>query len=293
MSSTKTKIPSLLYDMLRSFSAVAKTLNVSQAVKELNFSRQTTARHISDLEEILGYSLFNITNRKYTLTQKGEDFLLHVELLLEQTRFLLEETSAHNHSLPAVREQITEDQWFFAQRHPFTKIWSLGPPLLKKSVEAWINSELYLQNESFDIVRPYLVVYRKRKKEWICVEIGEKSSYASWLGHDWAKSAIGLSFDEDPIKSQADKFMLKAHENVSRTGNIWYEHITTKYSRSQSTNPQPINYQKAIFPILFPDDSEGIAVMVVRTNNIISGAPEKLLKGEYKMPEEDVMDFPI
>jgi len=276
--------------MLRSFVAVAKTLNVSQAVKELGYSRQTTARHITELEEFLGYDLFVVKNRRYYLTNKGADFLHHTELLLENTSFLLEESSDHNQLLPAVKMQVSANHWFFAQRHPVTRVWDLGTPLMQKGLQAWTASKCRIDGNELDELRPYLVLYRQQKHEWVCIDIGEKSSYATWIGKDWAQIAIGLRFDQDPIKSVADKFMLKAHENASRTGNVWYEHITTKFARGEMHVLVPINYQKAVLPILFPNGETGVAVLVCRTNRILSGAPQSLLEGEYKMDEEVTMD---
>ena len=290
---TKRPIPGMLYEKLKSFSVVARTLNLSHAVDELKVSRQTIARHISDLEDVLGYKLFNVINRKYVLTNEGCDLIGHVDILLEQTEFLLWESSSQKFELPALRVQIEENYWFYAQRHPVSSIWNLAPPLIQTGLTAWTASRCQLESKKLTRIRPYLVVYRYRKNEWICVEIGKKSSYASWLGEDWAKSAIGLSFNDDPIKSDADKFMVKSHEEVLRTGNPCYEHITTKFARKEGGKLVPINYQKAIFPIFFPNNSQGIAVLVARTNKIFSGAPESILKDEYMMDEKDIMEFNI
>ena len=41
----------LLFEMLRSFTTLARTLNLSHAVEELNSTRQTIRRHISQLED--------------------------------------------------------------------------------------------------------------------------------------------------------------------------------------------------------------------------------------------------
>ena len=44
----------LLFEILRSFTMLAATLNLSHAVKELGSTRQTVRRHISQLEDIKG-----------------------------------------------------------------------------------------------------------------------------------------------------------------------------------------------------------------------------------------------
>jgi DNA-binding transcriptional LysR family regulator len=52
----------LLFEMIRSFSKLAKTLNLSHAVHELSSTRQTVRRHIASLEEIKGENLFEVVN---------------------------------------------------------------------------------------------------------------------------------------------------------------------------------------------------------------------------------------
>ena len=42
----------LLFEMIRSFTTLAQTLNLSHAVAELNSTRQTVRRHISQLEAL-------------------------------------------------------------------------------------------------------------------------------------------------------------------------------------------------------------------------------------------------
>ncbi|MEO1399352.1 MAG: LysR family transcriptional regulator, partial [Pseudomonadota bacterium] len=62
----------LLFEMLRSFTTLAKTLNLSHAVSELNSTRQTVRRHIALLEEMRGEVLFDVVNRRYELTEAGQ-----------------------------------------------------------------------------------------------------------------------------------------------------------------------------------------------------------------------------
>jgi len=45
------RIPPLLYEMVRSFTVLADTLNLSQAVRLLGSTRQTVRRHIAQIEE--------------------------------------------------------------------------------------------------------------------------------------------------------------------------------------------------------------------------------------------------
>jgi len=287
------QLPATLYDVLRSFSVVARTLNIAHAAKELPITRQTVIRHISELEDYLGYKLFELVNRQYVLTKKGADFVIPVNLLLNQTHFLFRESSANVNGLSAVKAHIEEDYWFYAQRHTLVDVWSKAPPLIQHGLTAWMQGKALLYDEAMRKIAPYLVVYRRNKDDWICVEIGEKSSYASWLGADWARSAIGLSFDDDPIKSDADKFLLVAHENVARTGSPWYEHISTKFSRMEGGERVPINYQKLIIPIQFPSGDPAIAVLIARTNSVDININGEQLEDMLLMPDTDLMEFDI
>ena len=61
----------LLFEMIRSFTTLAKTLNLSHAVSELNSTRQTVRRHIAQLEAVKGETLFTLESRQYHLTEAG------------------------------------------------------------------------------------------------------------------------------------------------------------------------------------------------------------------------------
>ena len=289
----KQVLPATLYEILRSFSMVAQTLNVAHAVKQLPVTRQTVARHISELEKLVGAKLFEVVDRQYVLTKAGSEIIAPVNLLLNQTQFLFRKSSKIINGLSAIKAQVADDYWFFAQRHPLMELWDKAPPLIQHGLQAWTLAKGQLHHQSMRKIMPYLVVYRRNRDDWICVELGEKSSYASWLGPDWAKSAIGLSFDDDPIKSDADKFMLVSHENVTRTGSAWYEHISTKFARIEGGELVPINYQKLILPVKFPKGPPGIAVLIARTNNVDINIDGEKLIDMPRMPEEDLMEFDI
>ena len=64
--------PSTLFDILRSFTTLANTLNLSETVEILGVTRQTVRRHINSLEEMKGIQLLELRNRRYYLTEAGE-----------------------------------------------------------------------------------------------------------------------------------------------------------------------------------------------------------------------------
>ena len=84
---------SLLHEMIRSFTTLARTLNLSHAVKELGSTRQTVRRHIAQLEEAKGVVLFTIEDRQYYLTEEGARALPEAQDILARSRFCLLYTS--------------------------------------------------------------------------------------------------------------------------------------------------------------------------------------------------------
>ena len=59
--------------MLQSFTALGQTLNLSKAVEQIGVTRQTIRRHVNDLEQLKNEKLFELHDRKYTLTAAGKN----------------------------------------------------------------------------------------------------------------------------------------------------------------------------------------------------------------------------
>ena len=66
------------------FRSLAKTLQFTEAAREISISQSALSRSISKLEEELGHPLFNRDKKKITLTDTGQRFLMHVERGLEE-----------------------------------------------------------------------------------------------------------------------------------------------------------------------------------------------------------------
>ncbi len=285
-------MPANLYRILRSFLTLAETLNLSKTTKALQVTRQSVRRHIDWLEDQTGCRLFTYEHNQFGLTSAGSSWMSEVSNLLDQTELLFGASSTLINGLPSVHFKITDDHQFFAQQHPVVKVWNdKTPPLIKRGLEAWVLSQSALDHQAMQVIRPFLLVYRQLRSQWVCTEVGEKSSYATWLGPTWARSAVGQAYDDDPIKSQADQFMLRAHAAVSRTGFPWYDHISTKFPRRESGELVPVNYQKLVMPCHFPDGSPAVAILVARTDNVtIEGLDPKDIP---VTPTEEKMEFDI
>lgn len=63
---------------------VEKTGSVTQAADNLFMSQPTLSKAIRDLEETLGFSVFNRTSKGMTPTQKGIEFLTHAKKIVGQ-----------------------------------------------------------------------------------------------------------------------------------------------------------------------------------------------------------------
>jgi biotin operon repressor len=277
--------------MLKSFSMLARTLNLSKTVRELDVSRQTVRRHINDLEELRGMKLFDFHDRKYSLTNNGKQALIEAELLLQRSIRWMNGEQRGSNGLTSVNVKLHDETPFVAQRHPLNAVWDHGHPLLQEGLKAWLESRSQLEADEMKLIRPYLIIHRKRNDEWICTEVGEQSSLASWLGWSWAKSAVGTAFKANPVSSASDSLIVEAYDTVMRTGGVWYDHIAMHLKRNTSHSKEPVNYQRIVFVCMFPDGEPAVAALVARTNNVLfSGVSSDEIS---MMDDSDVMDVDL
>lgn len=281
----------ILFEMLRSFTTLAYTLNLSKAVRILGSTRQTLRRHIGILEEARGEKLFVVQDRQYSLTDSGAHSLKEAGILLARGEAWL---AGHIKTVDDLAFMIYEDEHgsaTYSQQHPVTRIWHDGPPLLRLGLQAWANAEAQLGHLAMEKVTPYLNVFRKHQNSWLCVHVGEESSIARWLGPVWAKSAIGCVFADDPISSGADDVTIEIYDRVSREGNLRLDHVIAQIPRMKGGVISPASYQRLLFGCRFPDGSPAVANLIALTNQIdISG----LGVGDIPVtPEDVIMEFDV
>lgn len=286
--------PSTLFDILRSFTTLAGTLNLSETVEILGVTRQTVRRHINALEEIKGVKLFEMRNRCYVPTEAGEQQRLDAEQILALAETWLSNKSLRTRrrgGLDCVAYQDTNGYSLHAQQHHLSRLWHDGPPMLRRGFEAWSQSQLQLEHPAMTETKPYRLVYRKLKDGWLRVEIGEKSAYATWLGREWAKSAICRFSKDDPVGSDFDSFMSQAYQGVFDAGGARLDHIAAKVPRTRNGPAIPARFQRLLIGCCFPDGEPALAVLVARTNQVdIAGHdPDEI----PEMPPELVMEDAI
>ena len=74
---------------LREFIALSEVKNFNQAAERVFLSQPTLSRHIKELEDELGVSLFSRSTRHVYLTEFGEFFLPYARLIVKaETEFL-------------------------------------------------------------------------------------------------------------------------------------------------------------------------------------------------------------
>lgn len=276
--------PALLFEMMRSFVALASTLNLSQAVEELGSTRQTVRRHIKQLEEAMGYKLFDVNERRYSLTRKGKDAVGPAQLLLDQGNVWYRGQVIYQDGMPQYKIEFPGGGSFYQQQKPLGLVWTDQRPLLAAVLKAWTLSKGALEDAHFEAVRPYVMVFRNSQNGWICTELGEKSSYVTWFGLANARSSIGRVLGELPGGAEFGRLLNQPFNEVECDGGLRLDHIYTQIPREAGGAPQQICYARLLLGARFPDGSFALVSVVDRHNNIqITGTPGKLMAPELVM----------
>ncbi len=260
--------PNIMHEMLRSFVTLAKFLNLTHAVNHLGSTRQTVRRHIEMLQSLRGEKLLAFVDRQYVLTPEGELALVEAEQILQLDDAWMRKEVRVVDGLTAVRYDSNPEVPYFSQQHSIDTIWKSGSPLIQKGLLCWVEAKAQLEAPEFDAVRDYLLAYRQHNSEWLCVSIGEKSSYATWLGWSWAKSAIGKPLADDPMASDADQYVSQSYDSILRSGGLRIDHVYTRIARTHGAKPEPITYQRLILRCMFPNGDHALVTLVERTNTI-------------------------
>ena len=121
-----------------------------------------------------------------------------------------------------------------------------------------------------------MVIYRRYGDRWVCVEIGEKSSYAAWYGLDWAKSNVGHTIGHTPAGSDFANTILRAYNGVYKTGGVRFDHVFREIPQKMNDRYVPVSFQRLLLGLTFPDNSPALAVLIDRTHQIdIDGLAEE------------------
>ncbi len=277
--------------MLLSLTVLGETQNLSAAVEILGVSRQTIRRHIRELENLTGQVFFEAGVRHYRLTQHGELAITQARKLIDKSNDWLAGRLTTSFQLLNSEIVVDDDSWLYAQQHPFVSVWSLAPPILQRGAEFWIKAKGEITHSAFDQIRPYILVYRKYRGEWLVVEVGDKSAYATWLGVSLAKSELGRKLNLGEKFKPIVKYWRKPYDAVLANGGFWYEHISINVPKHIGEPSAHANYQRLLAAGTFADGQPAVMVFAARTNTMdIPRMPEIRKR---KMAREHLMEFEI
>lgn len=277
----------ILFEMLRSFTTLAQTLNLSKAVRELGSTRQTVRRHISLLEQSKGESLFVLEDRQYHLTEAGRRSIQEAEDLLARGEAWLNNQSDHINGLTRLTYQDETGFSYHLQQHSFGNIWCSGTPLLQQGFQCWVDAKGEIEAEAFAPIRPYITVFRLLEDDWICAEVGSSSSYATWYGWQAERSSVGRAIADMPGGNGFGRLLSHPFRDVREHGGGRLDHIHTQIAGPDGPELVPITYQRLLLGCRFPDGSFALVTLIDRTHNIeIAGLSEKQAQS---MPEQHIM----
>ena len=256
--------------MVRAFVCLSRHLNLSKACSELNTTRQTVRRHITDLEAIFDAPLFEVVDRQYQLTSHGDELLDEAKALLLRIdswagqSFLKRNASG---GLEKLEYTDADGNVFHSQQHPVSQIALKGLPIMKKAFVAWGNAQTRIEHESMDEIRPYTVIFRKGPAGWVFVHVGKESAYARWFGWAWSRSAIGKLITEDNLDDEYNEFSGGAYSRIYDEGGVRLDHILA-YLPKDGGEPQPGSFQRLLLGGVFPDGTPGLILLAAITENI-------------------------
>lgn len=267
----------ILYELLRSFTTLARTLNLSQAVRELNSTRQTVRRHIAILEEARGEKLFVLTERQYVLTEAGQRALPEAEELLSRGQAWLEAKIGHVNGLNHFNFENENGYFYHLQQHPLRRVWNGDSGLLKDAIKAWAQAEGQIEDPAFEALRDMTLVFRRVDDRWLCTEVGPESAFAQWFGWAWAKSTVGRPVDALPGGGRYNVIAAQSYEEMRLTNGVRLDHVVTQMPYGQENVMKTIGFERVLLGCRFPDDSFALVSMVNLSRDVdVLGVSEEM-----------------
>lgn len=281
--------PALLHEMMRSFTALARTLNLSQAVEELGSTRQTVRRHISQLEEAMDGKLFDVQQRRYSLTDMGARALAPAQLLLDQGGVWYQGQFQNVGGMLRFSFEGKQGWEYHQQQQPISVVWSCKSDLMRAAVKAWTMSEGRIESQHLVQVRPYMLAYREIADGWICVEVGERSFYSNWFGWAQARSSVGRNLNQFPGGEEFASLANAPFTDIKNGHGARFDQIVSKMRLNEDGPMQLIAFDRLLLGVQMPDGSHAIVSVVDRACEIrIADLDPKILED---MPKQAAVEF--
>lgn len=258
----------LLHGMLRSFTTLARTLNLSHAVNELGSTRQTLRRHIDLLEAAKGEPLFRVEERRYILAPAGQRALPDALDILARGGAWLAGGLRERDGLQWLHEILPDGAGYWQQQRPLGDMWLSERVLCRHAAQAWGASEGAIEHDAFARIRRYGMVFRKHGEEWICVEIGEDSAFAEWFGQTAARSSLGLSIDQMPLRDGFARMLMVPYAATFEGQSIRVDHVCTYQPRELGGQLIPISYQRLLLGMRLADDTPVVVAVIDRCHDV-------------------------
>lgn len=270
-----------MLEMLRSYTTLARTLNLSEAVRMLGTTRQTVRRHVQLLEDARGTALFEVRERRYYLTAAGEAALLEAEDIIARADAWLKLGAGHRDGLFRLQGRLEGGGMYLMQQLPLSKVWDCAAPVMTDALSRWISCRGRLAHPEFEQVREHAIVIRRNHSDWICAEIGPKSEFAFYHGWDAARSSVGRAMQELPGGPSSVRMMAQPLAEVEATQSVRYDHVMSPMSRSAQpgtphAEPELIPFERLLFGCRYPDNSPVVVSVVKRFEN----AEESVFAGQ-------------
>ncbi len=242
------------------FDEFHKTRSISSTADNLGISRSTVRSHIDRLSHELNNGEA-LTNRG-KLTEQGENLYARIEY--ELTAFVKNMRAIE--TTPIVSGPFA----WASQRHNVTLLddRQKSVPIIYHAWQAWRSGSLSLDSVQMSSLVPWSLIFRPWGDSWMLVEIGQKSSFATWFGAERARYFKSEVRQPHLTGNMSHQETTHAYNEVARWGTPILHHIHAKIPRFEGEENQWVSYQRLILPINWRDEA-GLAVFTARTKNII------------------------
>ncbi len=290
-------MPSIkLLSSLQAFSEVARLGSISAASSTLGIGRATIRDHLARLADELNnsYPLVDTSQEHGVLTEAGTDLYLEIKSVFET----LEQAIDSVKNRGALGGDSEMHKFYCEPKNPATIDKGGAVPLIQRAWRAWRSNGISPESDSLAPLRPWLIVYRKIGNEWLLVDVGKKSSFATWFGPANARRARSQKSRYDLTSDSCKRHTMHAYDTALAHYAPRYDHVYTHFSREVDGAVDWVSYQRLIMPLRWSekttqydafDNDNVVGVMIARTNQILIKALDD--KHRHLLPDELLMEF--